>query len=152
MSATTGMGDWRTISAIASAASLSLTVTRTMSQPASADWTICATVPATSEVLVFVMVCTEIGAPPPTLISPIVTWRVRRLTATLYVECWAEATSVARFTTGISIEGTRQLICLLASVRIFFSASVRLWYPSRLILSRMASTISWVTDCRPFAP
>ena len=63
---------------IASAASLSFTVTRTMSHPASAAPTICATVPATSAVLVLVIVCTDSGAPPPTAMPPTFTRRVAR--------------------------------------------------------------------------
>ena len=56
MSATTGIDDRRTISFIASAASLSFTVTRTISHPASAAADIWATVASTSPVLHLVIV------------------------------------------------------------------------------------------------
>ena len=46
-----------------------------MSAPASAARSICASVAATSGVGVFVMVCTLIGASPPTRTEPTAIWR-----------------------------------------------------------------------------
>ena len=77
MSATIGTFTWRTISLSANALSWSGHDTRTMSTPASSDSRICATVPATSVVSVLVIVCTVIGASPPTGTEP--TWICRDL-------------------------------------------------------------------------
>src|SRR3990167_6715211 len=62
----------------ASAASISGTETRTMSAPASSRRRICATVAATSLVSLLVMLCTAIGASPPTGTEPTHILRVRR--------------------------------------------------------------------------
>jgi hypothetical protein len=51
---------------------------RTMSAPASAQACTCATVAFTSVVSVLVMVCTVIGASPPTATGPTWIWRVLR--------------------------------------------------------------------------
>ena len=75
MSATTGTETWRTISLRARALSWSGQDTRTMSTPASSARRICATVPGTSVVRVLVMVCTVIGASPPTGTGPTWIWR-----------------------------------------------------------------------------
>ena len=75
MSATIGTGLSRTISLSARVEPSSGQETRTMSAPASAHACTCAIVPATSVVSVLVMVCTLIGAPPPTATGP--TW-IRR--------------------------------------------------------------------------
>ena len=75
MSATTGTFTSRTISLSASALSRSGQETRTISTPASSACRIWAMVPATSVVSVLVMVCTEMGASPPTGTRP--TW-IRR--------------------------------------------------------------------------
>ncbi len=65
---------------IASAASKLGTETRTMSAPASSKRLICAKVAATSQVLVLVILCTLIGASPPTSTPPTLIWRdLRRL-------------------------------------------------------------------------
>ena len=66
MSATMGTGLSATIAFNAAVEASSGVETRTMSAPASAAAWICATVATTSEVSVFVMVCTVIGASPPT--------------------------------------------------------------------------------------
>ena len=66
MSATTGSGEFAQISRSASAACISGTAQRTMSQPASASARICARVACASRVSVLVMDCTAMGAPPPT--------------------------------------------------------------------------------------
>src|SRR5512140_2388652 len=100
------MADRRTMSRMASAASLSFTVTRTMSQPASAACSICRTVASMSDVFVFVIVWTDTGAPPPTLTSPMDTWRVNRRTPTLYVGCGEDDPAMMSFVvlrTGISM-------------------------------------------------
>ena len=60
----------RTISASAAVLSSSGQLTRTMSTPAISARRIWAMVAAASEVRVFVMVCTEIGASPPTGTRP----------------------------------------------------------------------------------
>ncbi len=80
MSATIGTFTSCTISFNASALSRSGQETRTMSTPATSARRICATVPATSVVSVLVMVCTVIGASPPTGTRPTMTWRdLRRM-------------------------------------------------------------------------
>src|SRR5919204_1338344 len=66
MSATTGMVDLAAIAGRAAASSVSGTATRTMSQPVAASSAICCRVALTSAVLVIVMDCTLMGAPPPT--------------------------------------------------------------------------------------
>src|SRR3954449_8284211 len=75
MSATIGTGERGTMRAKPSAASSSLHVHRTMSAPAPASSYTWASVPSTSAVLVTVIDCTLIGAPPPTGTSP--TWICR---------------------------------------------------------------------------
>src|SRR6056297_238428 len=70
MSATIGTGLSGTISRSARDDGSSGTETRTISAPASAAACTCATVAATSVVGVLVMVCTVIGAPPPTGTGP----------------------------------------------------------------------------------
>src|SRR6266481_1898899 len=60
----------------AAAAASRSTVIRTSSEPARESAAICATVPATSAVSVLVIDCTTIGAPPPTVTSPTMTWVV----------------------------------------------------------------------------
>src|SRR5215472_2417620 len=71
------------ISGTAAAASGTLTVQRTISDPASASSSVCFSVASTSAVSVLVMDCTTIGAPPPTCTGPTLTakdlrraWRV----------------------------------------------------------------------------
>src|ERR1700687_651488 len=71
------------ISGTAAAASGTFTVTRTISEPASASSRHCCAVPAASAVSVLVMDCTTMGAPPPTRTWPTFTpyvlrrgWRV----------------------------------------------------------------------------
>src|ERR1051326_7601449 len=77
MSATSGTsGTRRRISLSATAASTFGTATRTISQPARIISRICPTVPSTSAVSVFVMDCTETGAPPPICKSLTLTARV----------------------------------------------------------------------------
>ncbi len=61
----------------AAAASSRSTVMRTSSEPARASAATCFTVPATSAVSVLVIDCTTMGAPPPTLTLPTMTWAVR---------------------------------------------------------------------------
>ena len=58
------------ISGTAAAASVLLTVTRTISEPASASSMHCVAVDAASAVSVIVIDCTTIGAPPPTWTRP----------------------------------------------------------------------------------
>src|SRR5260370_13123724 len=58
------------ISGTAAAASGTLTVQRTISEPASASSTVCLNVVATSAVSVFVIDCTTMGALPPTSTCP----------------------------------------------------------------------------------
>jgi hypothetical protein len=70
MSAMTGTGAKRTIFESASASSVFGTATRTISQPALASAAICAVVASTSCVLVVVMDCTTMGAPPPIMTPP----------------------------------------------------------------------------------
>src|SRR5438477_329571 len=70
MSAITGRGEWATISFSASAASWSGTAGRTISQPASFSAALWLRVARTSRVSVLVMVCTAMGAAPPTTTSP----------------------------------------------------------------------------------
>src|ERR1700730_4745489 len=70
MSAMIGSGERATISTSASAASWSGTAGRTISQPASFSAAIWLRVARTSRVSVLVMVCTAIGAAPPTTTSP----------------------------------------------------------------------------------
>ena len=65
------------ISGTARAASGVLTVTRTMSDPASASSMHCVAVAAASAVSVIVMLCTTTGAPPPTCTEPTRTAVVR---------------------------------------------------------------------------
>jgi hypothetical protein len=77
MSATIGTRTCRTISASAAVLSSSGQETRTMSTPAASARRICATVAAASEVSVLVMVCTVMGASPPTATGP--TWICRDL-------------------------------------------------------------------------
>ena len=78
MSATIGTGLSRTISFSAFELASSGTETRTISAPASAAACTCATVAFTSDVSVLVMVCTLIGAPPPTGTLPTMIWRLSR--------------------------------------------------------------------------
>src|SRR6266852_901120 len=73
MSAITGSGDPLTISLSASAASWSGTAGRTISQPASFSSWIWRSVALTSRVSVLVIVCTAIGAAPPTTTPPTLT-------------------------------------------------------------------------------
>src|SRR2546422_8911682 len=67
------------ISGTAAAASGTLTVTRTISEPASASSTHCLAVAAASTVSVIVIDWTTTGAPPPTVtrptLTPTVLWR-----------------------------------------------------------------------------
>ena len=58
------------ISGTAAAASGMLTVTRTISEPASASSMHCCAVPRASAVSVIVIDCTTTGAPPPTWTRP----------------------------------------------------------------------------------
>src|SRR6201992_4133562 len=60
----------------AAAASSRSTVIRTISEPARDRAATCATVPSTSAVSVLVIDCTTIGAPPPTVTGPTLTWVV----------------------------------------------------------------------------
>ena len=78
MSATIGTGLSRTISRKARVDSSSGVETRTISAPASAAAMTCASVAATSVVAVFVIVCTVIGASPPTGTRPTMICRDRR--------------------------------------------------------------------------
>jgi hypothetical protein len=64
--------------ATAAAASASLTVMRTSSEPARASALTCCAVPSMSAVSVLVMDCTTIGAPPPTVTRPTLTARALR--------------------------------------------------------------------------
>ena len=67
------------ISGTAAAASGILTVHRTISDPASANSSVCLNVDSTSTVSVLVIDCTTIGAPPPTRTCPTDTpWVFRR--------------------------------------------------------------------------
>ena len=65
------------ISGTAAAASGRLTVTRTISEPASASSMHCRAVAAASAVSVIVIDCTTTGAPPPTVTAPTFTGTVR---------------------------------------------------------------------------
>ncbi len=65
------------ISVTAAAASGTLTVTRTISEPASHNSMHCWAVPAASAVSVMVIDCTTTGAPPPTVMPPTATGTVR---------------------------------------------------------------------------
>src|SRR5215475_8743698 len=76
MSATTGMGERRTISGKLSADLSSGTATRTTSQPASASRWIWFMVAGTSQVIVVVIDWTTTGAPPPIWTPPTTTGRV----------------------------------------------------------------------------
>src|SRR5580704_4919971 len=78
MSATTGIGDSRTISCSAAAASRVSQVTRMTSAPAFAARWIWAMVAAASSVWVLVIVCTAIGAAPPMTTVPTRTGTVGR--------------------------------------------------------------------------
>ena len=71
MSATSGTGDFFTISFIAAAASAFKTASLTISQPAFASSFICLNVASTSHVSVLHIDCTLTGASPPTLTFPI---------------------------------------------------------------------------------
>ena len=75
MSATIGTFTAGTMCFSASALSWSGQDTRTMSTPASSARLICAMVPGMSVVSVLVMVCTVIGASPPTGTAPTWIWR-----------------------------------------------------------------------------
>src|SRR5688572_9604764 len=66
------------IGATAAAASASLTVMRTSSEPARASALICCAVPSMSALSVLVIDCTTMGAGPPTVTRPIFTARVLR--------------------------------------------------------------------------
>src|SRR5688500_16547605 len=68
----------RLISGTARAASSTLTVMRTISEPAAASSTHCRAVPAASAVSVLVIDCTTTGAPPPTVTPPMRTACVGR--------------------------------------------------------------------------
>ena len=70
MSAITGIGDSATMRRIASADGMSGTAQRMMSHPSAASSRICASVASASDVRVFVMDCTDTGAPPPTATRP----------------------------------------------------------------------------------
>ena len=83
MSATTGTFTSRTISASAAVLSGVGQDTRTMSTPATSARRIWAMVAAASSVGVLVMVCTVIGASPPTRTLPTLIWR-----DALRVICW----------------------------------------------------------------
>ena len=72
MSATSGRGEAAQISPKASAASMSGTASRAISQPAAASARIWASEPSTSVVLVLSIDWIETGAPPPTATGP--TW------------------------------------------------------------------------------
>src|SRR5512134_1566232 len=76
MSAITGTGEASRIFRKARAAPSSGTATRTISHPSRASDRIWSTVARTFRVSVFVMLCTETGAPPPTGTSPT---RIRRV-------------------------------------------------------------------------
>src|SRR5512134_91855 len=76
MSAITGTGEASRIFRNARTAASSGTATRTISHPSRASDRIWATVARTSRVSVSVMLCTEIGAPPPTGTSPTLMRRV----------------------------------------------------------------------------
>ena len=78
MSATIGTGLSATIRRRARALCSSGTDTRTMSAPASAAAQTCSAVAGASVVGVVVMVCTLIGAPPPTGTSPTMIRRLSR--------------------------------------------------------------------------
>src|SRR5437764_7262226 len=78
MSATSGMRICRLISPSFSAASRTGTAHRTMSQPAASSDQISSSVACTSRVSVFVIDCTVMGAPPPTLTLPSWICRVLR--------------------------------------------------------------------------
>src|SRR6058998_2907992 len=78
MSATSGMRICLLISPSFSAASLTGTAHRTMSQPAASSDQISSKVAWTSRVSVLVMDCTVIGAPPPTARLPSLICRVFR--------------------------------------------------------------------------
>ncbi len=67
----------RLISGTAAAASGRLTVTRTISEPASHNSTHWRAVAAASAVSVIVIDCTTMGAPPPTVTPPTLTGTVR---------------------------------------------------------------------------
>ncbi len=75
MSATTGIRAALVIAFIALVASSSGQETRTMSAPASSMPRICSMVARASPVMVLVMVCTVIGASPPTGTLPTMIWR-----------------------------------------------------------------------------
>ena len=68
--AITGIGDSATMRRMASADGMSGTAQRMMSQPRAASSRICASVASASDVRVFVMDCTDTGAPPPTATRP----------------------------------------------------------------------------------
>src|SRR5438874_4428912 len=70
MSATSGMRICRLISPSFSAASRTGTAQRTISQPAASSAQISSSVACTSRVSVFVIDCTVMGAPPPTVTLP----------------------------------------------------------------------------------
>ena len=75
MSATMGTGLSATISRKARVEASSGVETRTMSAPATAARCTCSSVAFTSEVMVLVIVWTEIGASPPTATLPTMIWR-----------------------------------------------------------------------------
>ena len=78
MSATIGTGLSRQISRRAVVAATSGHETRTMSAPASAQSITCRIVAAASPLSVLVIVCTAIGASPPTGTLPTMIWREGR--------------------------------------------------------------------------
>jgi len=78
MSATTGTRTARTIFSQARTLSMSGTLTRAMSTPASSMRLISSTVRWTSVVGVVAMDWMDMGAPPPTGTAPTMTWRVGR--------------------------------------------------------------------------
>src|SRR5581483_5980316 len=82
-SATTGTVECSAIAFSASASSQCGTATRTMSTPAATTEAICCRVALTSEVLVVVIVCTEIGASPPISTDPRRTFRDGRRFASI---------------------------------------------------------------------
>ncbi len=80
MSATTGTRAARTIVGSAAVLSLSGHETRMMSAPASSQRRIWSIVAFASDVSVLVIVCTVIGASPPTGTLPTMIWRLSRRT------------------------------------------------------------------------
>ena len=84
MSAIIGIGEAFTIDLRLSVDSMSGHETLIKSAPAAAHSCICAIVDFSSVVSVLVIVCTDIGAPPPTGTEPTIIWRVFLATISLY--------------------------------------------------------------------